>query len=343
MTPDTDQRFPLSEDYLATLAPQRLTNYRTLRYRGEGMSLALDEFVEPDRTTMTRLYALLTSIYDLLRDDWHNPQKVAVPLQTIVQEANWTRFIGELQHLGRATREHLNSPTLAQILHDIRGGSFMALSLYLQLLEMSLVSDDDFARVFFLARDHLKIMRNAIRDIDPPRQTVDATLNMHSVHLLLEKWDGVTYRLPDNTAQIYVDCHFHGSVSESCLEFSALDRVLYNLINNAVRYTNGDAVYVAILPVPSDEATDLRFIVYNPISDTQQTRLAQKFGDSLSELFRGGFTTDGHGLGMRICADFVVNAYGLRGIDTALAEGYFGATINSDMFINWVHWPLTDE
>ncbi len=343
MIPDTYKQFPLAEDYLATLAPQQLVNYRTLRYRGEGMSLALNEFADTDRATLTRLYALLTSIYDLLKEDWHDPQKVAAPLQTIVQEANWTRFIGELQHLGRATREQHNSPTLAQILHDIRGGSFMALSLYLQLLEMSLVSDEDFARVFFLARDHLKIMRNAIREIDPPRQTVDATLNMHSVRLFLEKWDRVLYRLPGNTARIHVDCHFSGSVSESCLEFSALDRVLYNLINNAVRYTSGDAVYVAILPVPSEEAHDLRFIVYNPISDAQQAALANKFGDSLSELFRGGFTTDGHGLGMRICADFVINAYGLRGIDAAITEGYFGATMHDGMFINWIHWPLTDE
>ncbi|HEX5690820.1 MAG TPA: ATP-binding protein [Roseiflexaceae bacterium] len=168
----------------------------------------------------------------------------------------------------------------------------------------------------------------------------DQSNRAHGVDLLLEKWHDAVYMLPNTSARIVVDSRFAGVVCESCQEFAALDRVVYNLLNNAVRNTADATVQLAILPVEPELPRNLRFVVANRVTDTQRARLFERFGESLGELFRGGFTTGGGGLGMRICADFVCNAYGVASIEQALAAGYFGAQLHDSLFVNWFHWPV---
>jgi hypothetical protein len=46
---------------------------------------------------------------------------------------------------------------------------------------------------------------------------------------------------------------------------------------------------------------------------------------------------------MRICADFVCNAYGLPTVEAALAEGHIGARFLDGCFVAWFHWPVAAE
>lgn len=46
---------------------------------------------------------------------------------------------------------------------------------------------------------------------------------------------------------------------------------------------------------------------------------------------------------MRICADFVCNAYGLPTVDQALGEGHLGARFIDEFFVAWFHWPVAAE
>ena len=99
------------------------------------------------------------------------------------------------------------------------------------------------SRPFYLTRDHLKIMRNALEDVDTVARERDRTARDHGARLLFEKWSSALHRLPgDRSARVEVDSTYEGPVSRRCLEFSALDRVLYNLMNNAVRFTANGVV-----------------------------------------------------------------------------------------------------
>jgi signal transduction histidine kinase len=194
-------------------------------------------------------------------------------------------------------------------------------------------------QMFFLTRDHLKIMRNAVRDVDLPGYEHDRAQKLHSIQLLIEKWQNAVYQLPDFTARVVLDCGFDGNVSERCLEFAALDRVLYNLINNAVRHSSDGNVYLSIHPCEQGHPRNLRFVVANRLDDTHRQTLHERFAERLTDLFRGGYTTGGAGIGMRICADFVCNAYGLATFDQGVEGGYFGARLMQAAFVNWFHWP----
>ncbi|GAB4207593.1 MAG: ATP-binding protein [Roseiflexaceae bacterium] len=333
---------PLNDQILFDLAPQGLATYRTGRYGGEGISVALADFTAADRSALQQVYAVLLDLRDML-----DPRQGGGTLEaarTLLQERGWPAILEEMRQLGADEEQDETRPRyMRAVLHDLRGGAFQALAIHLQLLDLGLAQPEDLTRVFLLTRDHLKIMRNCIPDLDAQRYDQDRRDRDHSVRLLIEKWDQNIYKVPGVSASVEMDCRFEGSVSERCIEFSALDRVVYNLMNNAVRNTADETVYLVLLPLPAETPKDLRFVVYNRVTPEQQRTLEQRYGDRLSDLFRGGFTTGGSGQGMNICANFVMNAYGLQTIDQALDGGYVGATYQEGYFVNWVHWPVVPD
>ncbi|HEU4327014.1 MAG TPA: ATP-binding protein [Roseiflexaceae bacterium] len=333
---------PLNDQLLTGLAPQGLPTYRTGRYGGEGISVLLADFAHADRSALQKVYVVLLALRDLL-----DPRGGGGTLQAaraLLQEHGWGVILEEMRQLGSSEGEDGERPQyMRAVLHDLRGGAFQALAIHLQLLDLGLAQEEDLTRVFLLTRDHLKIMRNCIPDLDAQRYDQDRRDRAHSVRLLIEKWDQNIYQVPGVSASVVMDCRFEGSVSERCIEFSALDRVIYNLMNNAVRNTADEVVYLVLLPLPAETPKDLRFVVYNRVTSEQRTTLEKRYGDRLSELFRGGFTTGGSGQGMNICANFVMNAYGLQTIDQALDGGYIGAAYQEGYFVNWVHWPVVPD
>lgn len=331
---------PLSRSALLALAPVQLRTYRATRYQGDDQSIPFASFALVDQHILTRMYGVLQMILNTTMRYRDTPGEGAAPLHALIKELNWSQVVHDVRELGKATYAMTTTPLMREVLHDIKGGSFMALSVGLQLIEIGITQPDDVTRTFFLARDHRKIIRNAVPDLDAHAAALDQTSKAHSTQLLIEKWAHAAYNLPNHTVRVEIDTGFVGDISDRCVEFSALDRVLYNLVNNAARNTVDGVVHLAMLPVEADQPHNLRFVVYNAIGAEQRAQLTAHFGDKLNRLFLGGFTTDGTGLGMRICANFVANAYGVHTIERALAEQYIGSCLVDEQFVAWFHWPL---
>jgi signal transduction histidine kinase len=187
------------------------------------------------------------------------------------------------------------------------------------------------------------MMRSCLPDLDPEGTAEDLIQKRHDMSLLREKWDEVVYTTDgENAVRVRFRCDFEGSISERCMELAALDRVLYNLVNNARRFTADERVDIDVLPLEEAPTTVLRFAVSNAITAEQYRRLADCFERrgrlELHELFLGGFTTGGHGHGLRICTDLVAHGFGLSSPQEAVETGYVGATLLDEHFVAWFHW-----
>jgi hypothetical protein len=225
---------------------------------------------------------------------------------------------------------------LGKVLHDLRGGALAPLQLYAGMAQW----DDDTAHLrsaVFLARDHAKIMRNALPDLDPDVRRADEAEKPHFIRAVVEKWDLFRFERADQPAgQVNVNCAYDGLLASCCLEASAVDRIVYNYVNNAIRFSNGPVIHMEIVPVGDDT---VRWIVANPIAPDQSEWLAQRTQGDLASLFRGGLTRGGNGLGLSNCADLVAAAFGLPHVNAALEGKYLGAVVEYDWYLAWAHWP----
>lgn len=330
--------FPLSDETVKALAPCDLPLLRHDPFVRSVSSVSMQALPDDVQPVVRRLYDTLLAVFSRFDQTRHINHR---ELRQFLHEAGWHDLINVLRGISLSRHD----PVLGQVIHDIRGGSLQALALQLQLLEYDQTQPVDVERIYLLTRDHLKIMRNCVPDLDPVRTARDIELRAHGVDLLLEKWQHADYRLPNGTAQVVVDARYNGVVADRCVEFSALDRVIYNLINNATRHSADHRVMVGIYPLFECSSQSLRFVVANRIDPLQRSAIEQRFGQHWSDLFRGGFTfssdgSKGHGFGLAICAELVANAYGLPNGPAAIAGNYVGALPHGDLFVAWFHWPV---
>jgi hypothetical protein len=188
----------------------------------------------------------------------------------------------------------------------------------------------------YLARDHAKMMRNIMPDLDAAVREADEGAKLHAIGEFVRKWDGFQFELPNKTVQIHAHSEFDGYVTSRCLETSAVDRIVYNYINNAARFAADSQVRFTVIPVPGTELT--RWVVENTISVEHRLWLEQEVKGDLSKLFRGGHTYGGNGVGLNNCTNFVSTSFGINN-DEALAQGYLGAKLLQSTYYAWFHWP----
>jgi len=204
------------------------------------------------------------------------------------------------------------------------------------------VDRETLLRLFRYARDHLKIFRNCVQDIDSEGSSRDREQQPHSIDLLREKWNEATVReTTGRNARIDFDCDYSGDICESCMETSALDRIVYNLVMNAAKYGTDDWIRFRILSMPpqAEEPETLRFIMVNPVEADHRTRLREFIGADTNAVFEARTTTRGNGYGLHIVVEFVTAAFGLHSEREALDSGYVGARLENNHFIVWFHWP----
>ena len=228
------------------------------------------------------------------------------------------------------------SQALSKVLHDLRGGAMVPLQLYARMAEW----DHDPAHLrsaAFLARDQAKIMRNILPDLDPELRSADEAEKPHFMNAVVDKWNGFQFeRDAQELGRVNVTSGYQGLLASCCLEASAVDRILYNYVNNAIRFTSAPAIDLEIVPI-GDNA--VRWIVANRITPDQSDWLEKNTKGDLSKLFRGGLTRGGNGLGLSNCADFVAASFGLPDIQTALDGKYLGAIVEDGWHRAWAHWP----
>jgi signal transduction histidine kinase len=292
-----------------------------------------------------RLYGFLGDLFAELTPA-HRKDCPAGVIKPILQAGQFDQLVDKVRELGLRQRADMSLQT-AKTIHDLRGGALTALISHLDRL-----ADKDDARLvppmlFALVRDHRKIMRNVLTDLDPERSENDTQRKPHTVELIVDKWSQATLFAPTGPVDIRLDCrHPHGTISERCMESAALDRTLYNILNNAAAHTSAPEIDFQILHIPAEEgAGSLRFIVSNQASPGTKEALSQftTEQDNLGKLFAPGASTTGSGLGLAIAAEFVASCYGLYRREDAVTEGYLGARLLGSEFVAWLHWPLSME
>jgi K+-sensing histidine kinase KdpD len=255
------------------------------------------------------------------------------------QTQNWRQCWRDMAALGPESYIQFGSSLqLRQVIHDLRGGPLTSLVLALSTIEHDPEFEADFEYVWLMARDVRKIARNCFPDLDPTSFKQDQLDVGHAAQLMVEKWTKVHCR-----GGVSVKTEFEGNIAQSCVEFSALDRVLYNLMNNAIRGSahSDDPVRLRIMTKDKHTYEIARFWISNTIDETQSRRLKTTFGDDMTELFATNFSTTGSGLGMQIVADFVSKAFGVN-TAKALGQSMLGAIVTDCEFHAWFHWPVAD-
>lgn len=326
-------------EYLMSRLPSQFRNRRVQRYRGENFDVSLSVLSIVDREHIHTLYTFLKKIHNQwleMRDnpDWGKLRKTLAaillpPLSLAIKELGRDSMAQHRLQRGAAQ-------VLGKVLHDLRGGAVVPLLFYAHMAEWD--SDPlDLRNVAFLARDQAKIMRNILPDLDPEVRSADEAEKPHFMQTVVEKWDMMPFDCADETSgHVNVRCSYDGLLASCCLEASAVDRIVYNYMNNAMRFASEPAIDLEILPV-GDNA--VRWIVVNAIAPDQSQWLEENTRGDLSNLFRGGLTRGGNGFGLSNCADFVAAAFGLPDARAALDGKYLGAVVQDGWYVAWAHWP----
>jgi hypothetical protein len=322
--------------------PSQFRNLRAQRYRGEDFDISLSALSPVDQQHIRLLYGFVKTIHLrwlYMRDnpDWDALQKMLAtilspPLSTAAKELGLDSMARRSP--GDATH------ALGKVLHDLRGGALVPLQLYASMYEWD--NDSLYLRnATFLARDQAKIMRNILPDLDPEARSADEAEKPHFIQAVVEKWDHFRFeRAGMASGHVNVGCSYDGLLASCCLEASAVDRIVYNYMNNAMRFAAEPSISLEIIPV-GDNA--VRWTVANPITHDQSEWLKQNTHGDLSNLFRGGLTRGGNGFGLSNCADFVAAAFGLSDINAALEGKYLGAVEEDGWYLAWAHWPALYE
>jgi signal transduction histidine kinase len=333
MTHATDTEHGRIEQLVAHLGcPPR--SLRALRYRGDDRAVSLSALSKTDRTSVQELYASLLDFDAQVRASSSSPDE---PATAKVLAASFD--IDRVLAFARSIGNHPYGATeVRHTLHDARGGALTSLLIEVQRAAMG---RGTVRGLRTLVSDHLKVMRNAMLELDDARRVQDLVPCEHSIGRLAETLSRVMGDGARGTVSIALNCTFLGGITASCVELGALDRAALNVVNNAVRHSARDRVDVALLPTTPEPGCDLRIVVANAVEPAHAAALRQRFGDDLSRIFIEPFSTTGSGEGLKICVDFVSAAYGLVRYEDTVRASLVGALLDdtTGSFVAWLHWP----
>mgnify|MGYP006286349819 CR=1 FL=1 len=171
--------------------PSAVPRVRTERYIGDDNGVYLSDMYEEDAAIVRRTYAFLKDTLSALETGISD----ADPLW-VTDSLRRMRFLGQIKRftsrLNTDGYDDRRRALLRQVFHDLRGGALTVAYSRVQLAEMkgSETEMSDVYGAFFAVRDHLKIMRNCVVDLDPERRQRDRKRRTHSAALMREKWEG---------------------------------------------------------------------------------------------------------------------------------------------------------
>ena len=318
------------------LAPTDLPIYRTFRYDGGGFNISLKDLAVEDVSLIAQVYQAIKNIYDLWL--YMGEQRNYDLLRQRLEPFGSTEFMSKVRAIGAASYANgTRSELMSSAMHDLRGGALTSLTGYARLMPRLGDKPEYVKQAVYLARDHAKMMRNIIPDLDAAVREADEGLKLHAIDEFVRKWDGFQFELPNRTVKIEATSDFEGFVTARCLETSAVDRIVYNYINNAARFAADNQVRFTVTPLPGTELT--RWVVENTISMEHRLWLEKEVKGDLSKLFYGGHTYGGNGIGLTNCTSFVATSFGINN-DEAIKQGYLGAKLVQSTYYAWFHWPV---
>lgn len=328
----------IDSEILLGLAPLTVRNFRSERYDGGGNHILMRDFTLEDVSIVLQVYRTVKRIYDLwlyMKDDPNYSL-----FENEIRMLSTPEFLNLVRSMGADTYSKGNpGDIMRMVVHDIRGGALSALIGYsARLLEKGLDNESTKMMIFF-ARDHAKMMRNAILDIDTPVRLADESAKVHHIRDFVQKWNGANFKIGESEVLVRASSEFDGYITNRCLETSAIDRILYNYMNNAARFTADKMVELNIIKI-SDKV--VRWIVSNKITVDQSDWLTKATDNDLNKLFSGGITRNGHGIGLSSCAGFVGESFGIRSVSDSLSKGLLGAKVENLTYHAWFHWPIVE-
>ena len=166
-------------DYLLALAPLQLTNHRRMRYVGDDLYIGLDQLAARDQVLLHDFYRRLTELLGVFVDTSTTDTQKWEGVQGWIDRHNLNEVIDEARELGLASHERNPGEKLAKAMHDVRGGALSSLLGRLQLFGHQRAVPETLNVLFVQARDHLKIMRNALVGLDEPRRQADRRPKAH--------------------------------------------------------------------------------------------------------------------------------------------------------------------
>jgi hypothetical protein len=320
-----------SEPFFSDLPTPELVTPPAMRWFGDGLEIPPSVILPQDLEDLGLLYGALVDCYERWLEGRPTPglggPRAAHPglRRAPLREA--------LERLGLVTlADGEASPVLRRALHDLRGGAFFALRMYGTLLTDEVPTEDLVQPAVLLARDQAKLVRSLVPEIDPEGYRRDREEKAHGMNELVDKWDGFEFpvmngshhRRLDAPVRVEVETEWRGTLAARCLEAAALDRVLYNMINNAARFTTDGHVRLRVdLVTPST----VRIAVGNSIGAEQGDWIEREMEGDPSRLFLGGATRGGQGVGLQAAAAIVARAWGQVMPGEAVESGAVGARV----------------
>lgn len=317
-------------DRLRALAPTDLPNARPHRFDGGGFGADLAAFGPGDRLRLARIYSAVDAVGRALASE--SPAALRDRLLAVDGAA----LVRDARALGSDTPAALtDEPRMKRLLHDVRGGGLQVLLGTVELLELDPGATDLVANGAAAARDHAKIMRAGFPALDPDRYAADEAARVHAIDGFVTTWDGLTVRHAGRPVAVGVECEYRGAITGRCLETASIDRVMYNYVNNAIRFAADGRVGVWIFRAGPDL---VRWVVHNALSADDRAWLDRATGGDPRVLFRGGTSRGGNGIGLSGCAEIVAECFG---VDPAAAvrHGHLGARADATGYYAWFHWP----
>ena len=151
--------------------PASVPRVRTERYIGDENTVKLQSMIGEHALAVERMYAFLRDTFATLETGVSDgdPMWTMERLKSMRVLEQIKRFASVMRtddYDGDARR------MMRQVFHDMRGGALTVAYSLVQLAEMkgSEVEISDVYSIFFAVRDHLKIMRNCVVDLDPERR-----------------------------------------------------------------------------------------------------------------------------------------------------------------------------
>lgn len=319
--------------FLRDIAPVYFQNYRFRRYCGDDLCLPLSRFTAGDQEIVRSLYRVLQRLVTILSAQSGNVLK---ELRKFLVEYPPNDLVDRIFPLGHATYLAAPSPQLAKTIHDVRGGGLSEILSRLQLIELGVFDLDMIIALYRLTRDHMKMMRNALLELDDVTRAEDLQTQIQTTEVIVEKWHGANLKRAGGELRVRVECPRTAGITECCIELGALNRIIYNMINNAARHSSSSVIRLVVFPVGENGQENIRFVVINHLNEIEAERLAVT---DLRTLFSTGVSSTGSGYGLAVAADIVSQAYGLESARAAVEGQYLGAQLLGDELAVWFHWP----
>lgn len=302
---------------------------RVIRYRSEEQAVGIALFSPGEADTIRSLYEFLIELRTLVEVSREESGK---HLDDIARAESTTALVSAVRRLGATTP----GPLVASALHDIRGGALTSLFAHMSRVRRAPERLDSIEAVRNSARDHAKIMRNVVAGLDDRAREADLATVTHTSGELAIAMSDFAAEVGGRDVTTRVRCADSAlSVAVSCVEYAAVDRIAYNLLNNAAAHAVQPVVEAAI----DRRGLNLRVVVANAVAPTQRLVLERALTESPATLF-GDFTTTRSGRGLQIARELVGRAYDVEGTDQLVANGYLGARLLADTFFAWFHWPV---